>query len=180
MTRQSSIPSDDNILDELFSTESEDRSHAIAAIRASKASSPRLIAALKKIAAEDQSSEIRTQAKDALTDLEVKSDWRKEKLAIITMLFVAALLATAPSALYIIAIWAFPVGLYYWYADWDNVSNITGGIFFVILGWLLYLGIAMTIVRSNKRVVVVILYIVLTLLLILNVHGCRVQDANYW
>ena len=97
---------------------------------------------------------------------------RKKKLWSIFWMVVAVFILTLPWSILSIFIYPmviFPTGLV-------SLVNNTGSedLYASLLLWIVYIGMATTIVRSNKRKVVVCLYITLTLLLILNVAGCQI------
>jgi hypothetical protein len=104
---------------------------------------------------------------------------RKKKLRSIFLIAAAVFILTLPYSTYSIFLYPllrFPTGLvflannkvdygaFYW-----NHSDIP-----VALMWILYIGMAAAIVRSNKKKLVITLYVILTLLLILNVAGCQI------
>lgn len=106
---------------------------------------------------------------------------RKQKLWSIFATVVAVFIFTLPYSifsLFVLPILKFPlgfVGLLNNKVDaeafyWNEINDL-----FAVLVWILYIGMAIAIARSNKRKVVFSLYIILILLLILNVVGCQIS-----
>lgn len=107
---------------------------------------------------------------------------RKKKIRSIFFIAAAVFILTLPYSTYSIFIYPlvdFPVGLL------GIVSLVNSKVDYVeiywqhsrlpvLLAWVFYIGIAIAIIRSNRRKLVISLYATLILLLILNVTGCQI------
>ena len=98
------------------------------------------------------------------------------KLGVILSMFGISFIITYPSLYGVLGIILFPKGLFYWYANWKNPSNVPGTFW---LGWLLYISLSGVIVANKRKKIVQILFIILALFLIFNIHGCQVQ-LSHW
>jgi hypothetical protein len=105
---------------------------------------------------------------------------RQRKLRSVWAMIVAVLILTLPYSIFSIFFYPFvkfPIGLVSLVinkAEYDATYWNDSSIPISLVVWILYIGMATAIVRSNKRKVVIGLYIILILLLILNVVGCQI------
>ena len=83
----------------------------------------------------------------------------------------------------------FPIGLI-WSMPAGVVTMLTGGegggigmvfshLLYIFLGWILYWGLALLIVRATKFRTAFILYMLLIFLLVANIAGCNIAMAEY-
>lgn len=140
---------------------------------------------LKNIGSKDAIAFLNSKEINITNKNAVQKGWRiqenqRGRLIGVLALFSVAFLLSAQHPVYIVAFWIFPLGLVYWFEDWYDITNVSFPVLFLVLGWLLYYRLSSTIVFSNNRKVTWPLFLVLLLLLLLNIHGCRVQDQYYW
>jgi hypothetical protein len=115
--------------------------------------------------------------------LPIWSDRKKKRWSLFAIA-VAVFLLTLPYSILSIFLYPlinFPLGLVGLVGLVNNKVNYDavywGGKYgiFVAFVWILYIGMATAIVKSNKKRIVYFLYVILIVLLILNVAGCQIM-----
>lgn len=92
---------------------------------------------------------------------------RKARLALILATWAIALVVTFPHPAGLLWIWMFPAGLKT--AFTKTPPDVADG----ILGWILYVGLLFWAAKAEKRWAFILAYIVLCIVLVVNVGGCR-------
>lgn len=112
---------------------------------------------------------------------------RRKKVILVLATFTVAIATTLPILMLanigglgffdnISFFYMFPFGLYYYIHTFYRVSETD--VVFNTIGWLIYVGIGLSIILIKNRRVATILYFAFVILLILNIAGCYTSLGN--